>query len=133
MSFVRVITCAIIIVVAVNCNSNQNETVISYLQKYGYLDNSNNNSVQRFSSSYNTTQELHRAILLFQNFYRLSGNGELNKETLNRMRKPRYGVEDILERTFAPLSNKWPKKHLKWNFYLANERILKTARAAFDL
>ncbi|XP_024872527.1 matrix metalloproteinase-2-like [Temnothorax curvispinosus] len=49
------------------------------------------------------------------------------------MRKPRCGVEDISECTFAPLSNKWPRKHLKWNFHLANERILKTARAAFDL
>ncbi|XP_024883920.1 72 kDa type IV collagenase-like [Temnothorax curvispinosus] len=132
MSFVRVITCAIIIVVGVNCKSNENETVISYLQKYGYLEN-DNNGAQRFLSSYNTTQELHRAISLFQEFYRLPGDGELNEETLNRMRKPRCGVEDISERTFAPLSNKWPRKHLKWNFYLANERILKTARAAFDL
>ncbi|XP_071581758.1 collagenase 3-like [Temnothorax nylanderi] len=132
MSLARVITCAIIIVVGVNCKSNQNESVISYLQKYGYLDN-NNNGAQRFLSSYNTTQELHRAILLFQEFYRLPGDGELNEETLNRMRKPRCGVEDISERTFAPLSNKWPKKHLKWNFHLTNNLILNTTRAAFDL
>ncbi|XP_024889522.1 stromelysin-2-like [Temnothorax curvispinosus] len=66
-------------------------------------------------------------------FHRLSGDGELNEETLNRMRKPRCGVEDISERTFAPLSDKWPKKHLKWNFHLANDLILKTTRAAFDL
>ncbi|XP_071650773.1 collagenase 3-like [Temnothorax longispinosus] len=94
MSLARVISFAIIIVVAVNCESNQNETVISYLQKYGYLDN--NNAAQRFSS-YNTTQELHQAISLFQEFYRLPGDGELNEETLNRMRKPRCGVEDISE------------------------------------
>ncbi|XP_071579875.1 collagenase 3-like [Temnothorax nylanderi] len=95
-----------------------------------------NDGVQRFSSSSssdNTTQELHRAISLFQEVYQLPGDGELNEETLNRMRQPRCGVEDISERTFAPLSNKWPKKHLKWNFHLANEWILKTARAAFDL
>ncbi|XP_024882776.1 matrix metalloproteinase-2-like [Temnothorax curvispinosus] len=49
------------------------------------------------------------------------------------MGKPRCGVEDISERTFAPLSDKWPRKHLKWNFHLANDIILKTTRAAFDL
>ncbi|XP_024890238.1 collagenase 3-like, partial [Temnothorax curvispinosus] len=130
MSLARVITCAIIIVVAVNCKSSENEIAISYLQKYGYLDNS---GAQRFSSSYNTTQELHRAVSLFQEFYRLPGDGELNEETLNRMGKPRCGVEDISERTFAPLSDKWPRKHLKWNFHLANDIILKTTRAAFDL
>jgi hypothetical protein len=137
MSLAREIMCVIITVVAVNSNkSNRDETenVIRYLQKYGYLDN---NAVQRFSSSSssfdNTTHEFHRAIALFQEFYRLPGNGELNEETLNLMHKPRCGVEDISERTFAPLSNKWPRKHLKWNFHLANDRILNTARAAFDL
>ncbi|XP_071650747.1 interstitial collagenase-like [Temnothorax longispinosus] len=92
-----------------------------------------NNGAQRFSSSYNTTQELHRAISLFQEFYRLPGDGEINEEALIRMGKPRCGVEDISECTFAPLSDKWLRKHLKWNFHLANEIILKTARAAFDL
>jgi len=38
---------------------------------------------------------LNRALALFQEYYQLPGNGELNNATLEQMRKPQCGVEDF--------------------------------------
>ncbi|XP_071642954.1 matrix metalloproteinase-19-like [Temnothorax longispinosus] len=49
------------------------------------------------------------------------------------MRKPRCGFRDILKHGTKASLSKWPKTHLTWNFYVADEAELSTARVAFDL
>ncbi|KAL6256669.1 hypothetical protein P5V15_012786 [Pogonomyrmex californicus] len=46
-------------------------------------------------SADNATLALRRAIVLFQEYYRIPGNGVLNDATLKQMRKPRCGIKYI--------------------------------------
>ncbi|XP_025267373.1 stromelysin-3-like [Camponotus floridanus] len=47
------------------------------------------------------------------------------------MRRPRCGVADI--RAYSPLTRKWPRTHLTWNFKLANRDTLRTTHSTFAL
>jgi len=42
-------------------------------------------------------------------------------------------VEDFSNNALSPLARAWPRRRLTWNFHLANEEILKTTKAAFDI
>ncbi|KAL6263008.1 hypothetical protein P5V15_001137 [Pogonomyrmex californicus] len=46
-------------------------------------------------SSDNATLALRHVIALFQEYYRIPGNGILNDATLEQTRKPRCGIKDI--------------------------------------
>ncbi|XP_024885690.1 interstitial collagenase-like [Temnothorax curvispinosus] len=76
---------------------------------------------------------LRKAFEDFQNYYDLPSDGTPNNKTLQLMSKPRCGFRDILNHGTKASLSKWPKMHLTWNFYVADEAELSTARAAFDL
>lgn len=54
----------------------------------------------------------------FQEFYSLPATGDLNKQTINLMLKPRCGVIDPVTRgrKFVTVNNKWKKTNLTYNF-----------------
>ncbi|XP_024882780.1 interstitial collagenase-like [Temnothorax curvispinosus] len=99
-----------------------------YLQKYGYLSK----DVDAVPAQ-RRNDVLRKAFKDFQNYYDLPGDGTPNNETLQLMSKPRCGFRDILKHETKASLSKWPKTHLTWNFHLADETKLSTARAAFDL
>ncbi|XP_071579099.1 neutrophil collagenase-like [Temnothorax nylanderi] len=101
---------------------------IDYLRKYGYLTE----DVDAFPAQ-RRNDVLRNAIEEFQRYYGLPGDGTLDEETLQLMRKPRCGFQDILKHGTAASLSKWPRTHLTWDFYVAAKEELNTARAAFDL
>ena len=76
--------------IATNRQGIDTETIL-YLQKYGYLRKSENNTQLSFEEG-----ELKQAISLFQEYYQIPGDGTLNNYTLYQMRKPRCGLPDNL-------------------------------------
>ncbi|XP_071631941.1 interstitial collagenase-like [Temnothorax longispinosus] len=100
----------------------------NYLQKYGYLSK----DVDAVPAQ-RQNDVLRKAFEDFQNYYDLPSDGTPNNETLQLMSKPRCGFRDILNHGTKASLSKWPKTHLTWNFYVADEAELSTARTAFDL
>ena len=96
-------------------NQGVDTETILYLQKYGYLRNSENNTQLSFEEG-----EIKQAISLFQEYYQILGDGTLNNYTLYQMRKPRCGLPDILHYEHNTGRRKWAKTHLTWNFHLAH-------------
>ena len=113
--------------IATNRQGIDTETIL-YLQKYGYLRNSENNTQLSFEEG-----EIKQAISLFQEYYQILGDGTLNNYTLYQMRKPRCGLPDILHHEHNTGRRKWAKTHLTWNFHLADVNILTTTAFAFSL
>ncbi|XP_050453269.1 matrilysin-like [Cataglyphis hispanica] len=101
--------------------------VFRFLRAYGFLRDDGGSL-----SSANVTS-LRRALSLFQEYYQLPGNGALNIDTLNLMRKPRCGLVDIPDRAYSPFARKWPKTRLTWNFQVVSEELLRMTEAAFAL
>ncbi|XP_025266916.1 matrix metalloproteinase-24-like [Camponotus floridanus] len=99
-----------------------------YLRTYGFLENEENHQQ---SSLLDNATALSEALSLFQEYYGLPGNGVLTVEMIRVMRRPRCGVADI--RAYSPLTRKWPRAHLTWNFKLANRDTLRTTQSAFAL
>jgi len=127
MSSAFIFACAIGVVATSGELKNSNtETTIRYLQKYGYLED----NAQALPSE---DASLNHAIALFQEYYQLPGNGKLNNATLEQMRKPPCGVKDFSNNVLSPLARAWPRRRLTWNFHLANEEILRTTKAAFEM
>ncbi|XP_071579519.1 stromelysin-1-like [Temnothorax nylanderi] len=117
--------------IAVRCINPTDENyafTIDYLQKYGYLTK----DVDAFSAQ-RRNDVLRNAIEEFQQYYGLPGDGTPDNETLQLMRKPRCGFQDILKHGTTASLSKWPRTHLTWDFYVATKDELNTARAAFDL
>ncbi|KAL6265818.1 hypothetical protein P5V15_002636 [Pogonomyrmex californicus] len=123
---IAVIACAIAVITATRDSvadsdsaADSDEEAIRFLQTYGYLDGDN---VQTISD--NATLALRHAVALFQEYYRIPGDGVLNEATLEQMRKPRCGVKDISS-DLDKSPRKWTKTHLTWNFHLASESVLR--------
>ncbi|XP_020299161.1 matrix metalloproteinase-24-like [Pseudomyrmex gracilis] len=103
------------------------ETAIAFLRKYGYLEDNAENSLISESA-------LNHAVSLFQEFYNLPINGELNAETMRTMNRPRCGVRDIQTRYLnKEYIHKWPTTHLTWNFLFASRANVQIAETAFAL
>ncbi|XP_011647395.1 stromelysin-1-like [Pogonomyrmex barbatus] len=116
---IAVVACAIAVVAEIrdstadsNFTVDSDEEAIRFLQTYRYLDGDN---VQTISD--NATLALRHAIALFQEYYRISGDGVLNEATLEQMRKPRCGAKDISS-NLEKSPRKWAKTHFAWNFHL---------------
>ncbi|XP_020299170.1 matrix metalloproteinase-9-like [Pseudomyrmex gracilis] len=106
---------------------DERETAFAFLRKCGYVEDNVDNSLISESA-------LNHAVLLFQEFYNLLIDGELNTETVRSMKKPRCGVLDIETRhTNKEHIYKWPTNHLTWNFLFASRANLQVAEAAFAL
>ncbi|XP_070167794.1 stromelysin-2-like [Polyergus mexicanus] len=100
---------------------------LRFLRAYGFLKDDGE------SLSFDNATSLRRALSLFQEYYQLSGNGELDAVTLSLMRKSRCGLADIPDRAYSPIARKWPKTHITWNFQVASEELSRTAEAAIAL
>ncbi|XP_071577244.1 matrix metalloproteinase-27-like [Temnothorax nylanderi] len=128
LSRVIALTACFIAARCVNPTDENYAHTIDYLRKYGYLTE----DVDAFPAQ-RRNDVLRNAIEEFQRYYGLPGDGTLDDETLQFMRKPRCGFQDILKHGTAASLSKWPRTHLTWDFYVAAKEELNTARAAFDL
>lgn len=66
------------------------DNVQNYLMEFGYLPKSNIET-----GNLRTMEQLQEAVRLFQSFANLDPTGEINRETLELMRKPRCGAPDL--------------------------------------
>ncbi|KAL6252052.1 hypothetical protein P5V15_010106 [Pogonomyrmex californicus] len=125
---IAVVACAIAIIAAIrDFAADSDEEAIRFLQTYRYLDGDN---VQTISD--NATLALRHTIALFQEYYRIPGDGVLNEATLEQMRKPRCGVKDITS-NLDKSPRKWAKTHFAWNFHLPSESVLRVTEVAFEM
>ncbi|XP_046637955.1 uncharacterized protein LOC124316198 isoform X2 [Daphnia pulicaria] len=92
-----------------------------YLERFGYLERGPQDSYsQSVSAEY--FMQLFDAIKDFQSFAGLKKTGELDKETLEVMNKPRCGIPDRIRpghsstrrKRFAIQGSHWPKKKLTY-------------------
>lgn len=74
-------------------SSSDTDTMIRYLHRYGYLNDS-----MTSLATVEASTSLHHAIAVFQEYYGLHGKGQLNNVTLNLMQKLRCGLPDIPNR-----------------------------------
>lgn len=92
-----------------------------YLQKYGYLNNSDQHSISH----------LEDALINFQDYYNLPVDGTLNNETINLMNSPRCGVTD------SPYEMKtlrrWNKQNISWHFPLSNSKMKEIVTKVFNI
>ncbi|XP_025261920.1 neutrophil collagenase-like [Camponotus floridanus] len=122
------LTISLLATVAVALTYDDVAEASRYLRTYGFLQNEENHQQ---SSLLDNATALSEALSLFQEYYGLPGNSVLTVETIRVMRRPRCGVEDI--HAYSPLTRKWPRTHLTWNFKLANRDTLRTTQSAFAL
>lgn len=120
----------------------------NYLKNFGYLGA--DDATQKFrakSDEIAPTKQVTQgvfdeatesAIRTFQEFYHLPITGDLNKQTINLMLKPRCGVEDVVneDRKYVAVGTKWDKKHLTYRFEnftsdLSQTSVKKSIEAAF--
>ncbi|XP_025267879.1 matrix metalloproteinase-24-like [Camponotus floridanus] len=122
------LTISLLAVVAAALTYDDVAEASRYLRIYGFLENEENHQQ---SSLLDNATALSEALSLFQEYYGLPGNGVLAVETIRVMRRPRCGVADI--HAYSPLTRKWSRTHLTWNFKLANRNTLRTTQSAFAL
>ncbi|KAK9876460.1 hypothetical protein WA026_012774 [Henosepilachna vigintioctopunctata] len=76
---------------------------------------------------------LSQAILKFQDFYDITGDGILNNETIQLMKKPRCGVQDHPEKfTIYRDRVKWKHNKIRWKFLLGSWLDQKVAQKCFE-
>lgn len=118
-------------VLADNTTNNTNRCRVDMakynLFEYGYLRAEDETSLNRVNDS-----DLSNALFMFQEFYNLPTDGELNNETVNLMLKPRCGNADIIS-DFQLSVYKWNKPVVSWHYYLANQQVLDLTKKAFTL
>lgn len=123
--YVAFVVIVAIAVSTIDCAS-KNISVIPFLQKYGFLSDDN----AKISIDDSSVKS---AIALFQEYYQLPGDGELNNATLDLMGRPRCGNRDIPNHRRNTQQQRWSKKHLTWNFQFANKQTLKLTEIAFSM
>ncbi|EFN63263.1 Matrix metalloproteinase-24 [Camponotus floridanus] len=122
------LTICLLVAVAATLTYDDVAEASRYLRTYGFLENEKNHQQ---SSSLDNATTLSVALSLFQEYYGLPGNCVLTVETICVMRRPRCCDADI--HAYSPLTRKWPRTHLTWNFKLANRDTLRTTQSAFAL
>ncbi|XP_060605791.1 matrix metalloproteinase-19-like isoform X2 [Ruditapes philippinarum] len=102
--------------------------VDAYLEKYGYFAPRADDTGTQFAHSEHSRRH---AIKLFQKFAHLPTTGQINKETVNKMRQPRCGFPDIihtndhnpedpLKYTAGP---KWKNKTVTWKITSYTDKL----------
>ncbi|XP_020297811.1 matrix metalloproteinase-16-like [Pseudomyrmex gracilis] len=84
---------------------NGRENAIAFLRKYGYLKDDVDNSLICESA-------LSHAVSLFQEFYDLPIDGELNVETMRAVNRPRCGQDIETRHSNKEHIYKWSTNHL---------------------
>ena len=128
------------------------ELLQGYLQRFGYIQQSDNEEIIRsFGFKINSNKAIsepmygefdektEKALLNFQNYYKLPADGTLNKETIRLMMQPRCGVYDPIDglQKFVSTGRKWQKTNLTYQFEnyssdLDQSTIKQEIRIAFD-
>ncbi|XP_016301454.1 matrix metalloproteinase-16-like [Sinocyclocheilus anshuiensis] len=97
----------------------QQFSVEAWLQRYGYLP-----PTDPRMSVLRSEQTMHSAIAAMQRLYGLNVTGELDKNTIDWMKKPRCGVPDqfggaskfsVRKRRYALTGQKWQHKHITYS------------------
>ncbi|KAK9882895.1 hypothetical protein WA026_023694 [Henosepilachna vigintioctopunctata] len=102
-----------------------------YLKQYGYL--SENYTITSLQEKNYKDDILSQAILKFQDFYDITGDGILNNETIQLMKKPRCGVQDHPEKfTIYRDRVKWKHNKIRWKFLLGSWLDQKVAQKCFE-
>uniref|UniRef100_A0A671MUV9 Matrix metallopeptidase 16 n=1 Tax=Sinocyclocheilus anshuiensis TaxID=1608454 RepID=A0A671MUV9_9TELE len=105
----------------------------AWLQRYGYLP-----PTDPRMSVLRSEQTMHSAIAAMQRLYGLNVTGELDKNTIDWMKKPRCGVPDqfggaskfsVRKRRYALTGQKWQHKHITYR--LVTKTHLLSADVAF--
>lgn len=108
-------------------NETSNDFVKSYLYEYGFLRGKDVDSLQSINAT-----DLTNALLLFQEYYKLPADGELNNATRELMLKSRCGNEDNIY-DFRTSAYKWNKTLVTWHYYLGTQEVLELTEKAFTL
>ncbi|XP_046407856.1 macrophage metalloelastase-like [Ischnura elegans] len=108
-----------------NTHTNKTYCVAEYLRQYGYL-----NVTENEITSIDHT-ELKEALEIFQEYYNITKDGELNEMTLNLTNRPRCGVVD--DPAFSVYHYKWNKDIIKWHYGFVNSTYMELARKAFEI
>ena len=83
-----------------NNNANDVDFAIDYLTRYGYVPDNKIDSLRLTTTTDNATvDDISSYLLLFQENYNLTANGELNNETLSLMQTRRCGNKDFTSYT----------------------------------
>ncbi|KAL4223785.1 Matrix metallopeptidase 19 [Mactra antiquata] len=103
----------------------------NYLEKYGYLPSSNHIS----TTSGNMEDTRKHAIRLFQKFTRLLPSGEIDENTIAKMRQPRCGYPDVTINEPVDLSEPmelnhnqfmWTNKTITWKIRTYSNKLTKS-------
>uniref|UniRef100_A0A673MBZ0 Matrix metalloproteinase-16-like n=1 Tax=Sinocyclocheilus rhinocerous TaxID=307959 RepID=A0A673MBZ0_9TELE len=114
----------------------------AWLQRYGYLP-----LTDPRMSVLRSEQTMHSAIAAMQRLYGLNVTGELDKNTIDWMKKPRCGVPDqfggalkfsVRKRRYALTGQKWQHKHITYSIKnvtpkVGAEETHNAIRRAFDV
>uniref|UniRef100_A0A671NLS8 Matrix metalloproteinase-16-like n=1 Tax=Sinocyclocheilus anshuiensis TaxID=1608454 RepID=A0A671NLS8_9TELE len=120
----------------------QQFSVEAWLQRYGYLP-----LTDPRMSVLRSEQTMHSAIAAMQRLYGLNVTGELDKNTIDWMKKPRCGVPDqfggalkfsVRKRRYALTGQKWQHKHITYSIKnvtpkVGAEETHNAIRRAFDV
>uniref|UniRef100_A0A8C5M6L7 Matrix metallopeptidase 19 n=1 Tax=Leptobrachium leishanense TaxID=445787 RepID=A0A8C5M6L7_9ANUR len=109
------------------------EEASEYLHKYGYLQKPLESDSEDFSP-----EEVQEAIRVFQQSFNLPETGSLDKDTLEKMREPRCGLEDPFNQKTLRylLLGRWRKKNLSYRIYnytpdMEPDEVITAIRTAF--
>lgn len=94
--------------------------VNNYLTEYGYKEKSEETNLE----------DLSQYITIFQEFHKLTVDGQMNNETLSLMKTPRCGNKDLED--FQVSKIKWNTTTIKWHYYLARPNVISLAKQAFN-
>jgi len=102
----------VFVVAVVAVSASDEDEAYKYLQQYHYI-----------STSRSGNHDFKTAVRNFQHFMGLPETGDVDRATLNMMRKPRCGVPDVEDGTFESrkrryntFGSKWVKTHLTYYF-----------------
>ncbi|XP_064215674.1 matrix metalloproteinase-16-like [Tribolium castaneum] len=114
-----------------NNSASDEQDVVNFLSKYGYLkplnnDINSNNSI-RYKENYN------EALFNFQEFYNLPATGEINQETLKLIKQSRCGLPDAVLSDYTLHPKKWSHFNITWRAHVGDSHIKSLVRKAFSI
>lgn len=100
-----------------------NNSLVNYLNEFGYLEDNYDSITSR--------ENIKNALMLFQEYFNLHVDGEMNNETEQLIKSSRCGVRDYPV-TYKANSIVWKKNNLSWHYALANDQVLNITQKAFQ-
>lgn len=103
------------------CN-NDLDFVNNFLIEFGYKDKSDSLELN--------LENISPYISIFQEYHKLTIDGQINNETLQLMKSSRCGNKDIQD--FTLWNTKWNTTVIKWHYYLGKPDIISLTKQAFS-